>query len=147
MSTISLQPSHATPQPQLGGLILRWANRILAITVWASAFLFGLYILSFYVVAVFGNDLSCGIQASLSNLYKEGEPIATTGMGGHFALGALILILGNIQLIGCIKDRYPPSTDGGYFEWWHFDYHQLAGRHVHRDRAGRGRGFEWRTVD
>lgn len=75
-------------------------------TVWLSAMLFGVYILAFYLTAVFDGDLTRW-NSVLPDLYEEGEPAATVGIGLHFAAGGIILILGSIQLIEGVRMRYP----------------------------------------
>ncbi|MFK7805741.1 MAG: DUF2306 domain-containing protein [Anaerolineae bacterium] len=86
---------------------LTWGNRILTISVWVSSLLFGVYILAFYVAALFDGDLSVWNDAALPDLYEEGEPAATAGIALHFAMGALILILGSIQFIHRLRIAYP----------------------------------------
>ena len=90
---------------RLSLLALRWAGRLIAATAWISAALFGTYVLAYYVGAVPG-----GVMAQwnrpLPRLYEPGTPFATLGMGLHFLTGAILLLLGPIQLIAAIRDRY-----------------------------------------
>ncbi|MEZ4737299.1 MAG: DUF2306 domain-containing protein [Caldilineaceae bacterium] len=86
--------------------VLHWASIALVATVWLSATLFGLYILAFYAGA-----LAAGEMAEWNNvlprLYEAETPVATAGIGLHFAAGGIILVLGCIQLIGAVRLRYP----------------------------------------
>ena len=86
--------------------ILKYSSWALVATVWSSALLFGLFILSFYFVA-----LSKGNTAQwneiLPGLYDEGTRSATAGIGIHFAAGGIILILGCIQLLDAVRRKYP----------------------------------------
>lgn len=86
--------------------ILGWSGRALVVAVWISALLFGLYIIAFYAGTLAEgrmerwNDVVVG-------LYDPNKPAATVGLSVHFATGGIILILGCIQLIGSLRDRFP----------------------------------------
>ena len=84
----------------------RWAGLLLIVTVWTSAGLFGLYILAFYFSSLFSGNLDRWNNI-LHGLYEKGYMTSTTGIGIHFAAGAIILILGSIQLVKSIQERYP----------------------------------------
>ncbi|MEM8486707.1 MAG: DUF2306 domain-containing protein [Bacteroidota bacterium] len=79
---------------------------LLAATVWVSALLFGLFILSFYFVALMEGNTEQWNQV-LPGLYDSSTKSATIGIGIHFAAGGIILILGCIQLIGRLRDSFP----------------------------------------
>ncbi|MEX6689182.1 DUF2306 domain-containing protein [Danxiaibacter flavus] len=79
---------------------------LLVSTVWVSAGLFGLYILAFYAAALYNGHLAKWNQI-LPGLYQENASAATTGIGLHFAMGGIILVLGSIQLISKIRNRWP----------------------------------------
>ena len=96
---------HAEGQSR-NDILLHWSGMALMATVWISAILFGLYILAFYVAALTDGDLSRWNRV-LPGLYEEGKPAATIGIGLHFAAGAIILILGSIQLLEGVRNRYP----------------------------------------
>jgi predicted membrane protein DUF2306 len=85
---------------------LRWAGRALVAVVWISAALFALYIVAFYAGAISDGTPERWNQA-LPRLYGPHEPLATIGIGAHFATGAILLLLGPIQLIGAIRQRVP----------------------------------------
>lgn len=85
--------------------LVRWTALLLVTTVWTSAGLFGLYILAFYTAALVSGNLEKWNQI-LPGLYQKGATQATTGIGLHFAMGGIILLLGSIQLIDAIRVRY-----------------------------------------
>jgi Predicted membrane protein (DUF2306) len=85
---------------------IRWAGFLLVTTVWISAGLFGLYILAFYASSLYSGHLERWNNI-LGGLYQKGSDTATTSIGLHFATGAVILLLGSIQLIEAIRVRYP----------------------------------------
>ncbi|MEN0004104.1 MAG: DUF2306 domain-containing protein [Bacteroidota bacterium] len=82
------------------------AGKLLATIVWISSFLFGLFILSFYFVALLEGNTAQWNKV-LPGLYDEGTRSATIGIGIHFAAGGIILILGSIQLIEQVRVRFP----------------------------------------
>ena len=79
---------------------------LLVTTVWISALLFGLFILSFYFVALLEGNTDQWNQV-LPGLYDSTTKSATVGIGIHFAAGGIILILGCIQLIERLRVTYP----------------------------------------
>ena len=85
---------------------VKLGGQLLVATVWISAILFGLFILSFYFVALLKGDTAQWNEI-LPGLYDERTEAATIGIGLHFAAGGLILILGCIQLITYVRERYP----------------------------------------
>ncbi|QRR03095.1 DUF2306 domain-containing protein [Dyadobacter sandarakinus] len=88
--------------------MLEWSSRILTVTVWTSASLFGLYILAFYAAALYQGDMQRW-NGVLPKLYQTNAATATTGIGMHFAAGGIILILGSIQLIDSVRLRFPAA--------------------------------------
>ena len=87
---------------------LTLAGRVLVATVWTSAVLFGLYILSFYFVGLLTGRTEQW-NAVLPGLYDANRRSATLGIGLHFAAGGLILVLGCIQLVEAVRMRYPAA--------------------------------------
>ena len=79
---------------------------LLVTTVWVSALLFGLFILSFYFVALLEGNTAQWNEI-LPGLYDSTTKSATIGIGIHFAAGGIILILGCIQLIGPVREKFP----------------------------------------
>lgn len=100
MTEISLSPP--TPVSQR---IFRVTTILLTATVWISALLFGLYILAFYAAALYEGDMERW-NGVLPRLYEQKTTGATTGIGLHFAAGGIILILGSIQLMDGIRERF-----------------------------------------
>lgn len=84
---------------------LQLAGRLLVATVWISTILFGLFILSFYFVALLKGNTAQWNEV-LPGLYDMKTESATVGIGIHFAAGGVILILGCIQLIDSIRVKY-----------------------------------------
>jgi hypothetical protein len=87
-------------------VLLRWTSTALVVTVWISATLFGLYILAFYAGALVEGEMAQWNEV-LPRLYGPDTPVATAGIGLHFAAGGIILVLGCIQLIDRVRVRYP----------------------------------------
>lgn len=85
---------------------IQLAARLLVITVWISTILFGLFILSFYFVALLKGNTAQWNEV-LPGLYDMKTESATVGIGIHFAAGGTILILGCIQLIESLRVKYP----------------------------------------
>lgn len=89
-----------------GGVALRWSMIALAATVWLSTTVFGLYILAFYAGALAEGEMARW-NGVLPGLHDPERPVATAGIGLHFAAGGLILVLGWIQLLGRVRKRFP----------------------------------------
>ncbi|KLI64449.1 DUF2306 domain-containing protein [Aurantiacibacter marinus] len=88
-------------------MALTWSIRALAAVVWLSGALFALFILAFYLCAIAKGEPAAW-NAFLPALYAEGQsPAASIGIGVHFALGAVILLLGPVQFIGAVRRRWP----------------------------------------
>ena len=86
---------------------LIWPVRLLTVLVWLSTLLFGLYIIAYYLGALPRGEAAESWNVVLPDLYDPETPRATAGMAVHLALGAIILILGPIQLIGGLRRRFP----------------------------------------
>ncbi|MCG8349967.1 MAG: DUF2306 domain-containing protein [Chloroflexales bacterium] len=86
--------------------LLHWTSIVLVVTVWISTTLFGLYILAFYAGALAEGEMARWNDV-LPRLYNPDAPVATAGIGLHFAAGGIILVLGCIQLLGAVRTRYP----------------------------------------
>lgn len=93
---------------QSGAATLRFSARALMTVVWASSALFGLYILAFYGRAVFEGDPQRW-NTILPGLYGAQTPLANSGIGLHFAAGGLILVLGCVQLLRGVRERWPAA--------------------------------------
>ena len=100
-----LQSIELTRSEKLMENIFRGTRILLITTVWLSAGLFGLYILAFYAAALYQGDFERWNNI-LPGLYTQGAKAATSGIGLHFAMGGIILVLGSIQLIDGIRLRY-----------------------------------------
>ncbi|MBI1339100.1 DUF2306 domain-containing protein [bacterium] len=85
---------------------LRMSAIALVGVVWISSAIFGLYILAWYVGAIPANTLE-DWNHTLPRLYEAATPAASAGIGLHFLAGAVLLLLGPIQLIGEVRRRAP----------------------------------------
>lgn len=85
---------------------VRWSAIALAGVVWVSSAIFGAYILAFFGGAIPAGTLEEWNQ-SLPNLYAASAPAASAGIGAHFFAGAVLLLLGPIQLVGEIRAKAP----------------------------------------
>lgn len=92
--------------PAVSATLLRVAGTALVAVVWASATLFGLYILAFYGGALASGKLDAWNEV-LPRLYEPHAAAATSGLGLHFIAGGIILMLGCIQLIEAVRVRRP----------------------------------------
>ncbi len=90
----------------LSAILLNWMGTALVTIVWISSGLFGLYILAFYAAAAYQGKMNRWNEV-LPELYGPSSGTANAGIGLHFAAGGIILILGSIQLIDAIRNRYP----------------------------------------
>jgi uncharacterized membrane protein len=79
---------------------------LLVALVWISSGIFGLYIVAYYGGHYVQGDLAKWNGKMLPNLYEEGYPNAIRGVGLHFVAGGIILMLGSIQLVEGIRDRF-----------------------------------------
>lgn len=87
-------------------LLLRWSGGALVAAAWASAALFGLYIVFFYAGAIAAGT-PAQWNANLPGLFVPRSSAGTAGIALHFAAGGIILLLGPIQLIGRLRRRAP----------------------------------------
>lgn len=88
-------------------MALTWSIRALTAVVWGSGALFAFFILAFYLGAIAKGEPGAW-NAFLPALYAQGQsPAASIGIGVHFALGAVILLLGPVQFIGAMRQRWP----------------------------------------
>jgi Predicted membrane protein (DUF2306) len=72
---------------------------------WVSAAIFGAYILVYYLGAVPTNFDRWNYP--LPRLYDASHPLATMSIGLHFATGALLLVMGPVQLLSRVRARWP----------------------------------------
>jgi len=104
MAATALHP--AQPKKGITDRIRYGTSLLLVITVWCSAGLFGLYILAYYASSLYAGNGARWNQM-LPGLYQKDATAPTLGIGLHFAMGGIILLLGSIQLIGKLRDRFP----------------------------------------
>jgi hypothetical protein len=75
---------------QVNDRVLHFSTQVFAAIVWTSSLIFGLYILSFYFVALLDGNTSQWNKV-LPGLYDADATGATMGIGIHFAAGGTIL--------------------------------------------------------
>lgn len=92
--------------PEWTGAALRWSAIALVGVVWISSAIFGAYIIAFFGGAIPAGTLEQW-NSSLPNLYHAETPVASVGIGAHFFAGAVLLLLGPVQLIGQIRRQAP----------------------------------------
>jgi hypothetical protein len=85
--------------------LLRFSGSGLVLASWLSAALFGLYILFFYLGALSGSDLSSW-NNNLPGMYEKGSVTAVWSMAAHLLAGAILLLLGPLQLIDAVRLRW-----------------------------------------
>ena len=94
------------PGMSLPAVLLRWSGIALAGALWFSAAFFGTYIAFFYAGAIYVGAPEQWNEV-LPRLYEPGSPAATAAIASHFAAGAILLLLGPIQLIGALRRAAP----------------------------------------
>lgn len=85
---------------------LGWSSKGLVAIVWISSAIFAAFILALYVggaAAGTYQDWNDGFPG----LYAPKSVAANIGIGLHFGFGAVLLLLGPVQLIAGVRDRYP----------------------------------------
>ncbi len=87
-----------------GGRALQWSVLALIGATWFSAAVFGLYILTFYGGAGPRGTLA-DWNHTIPRLYEPATPLATAAMGAHFFAGAVLLLLGPLQLLTGARPR------------------------------------------
>ncbi|MEY2759511.1 MAG: hypothetical protein RIR33_3289 [Pseudomonadota bacterium] len=92
--------------PRWTSAALRFASVALVGVVWVSSAIFGAYILALYGGAIPAGTLEQWNE-TLPRLYEPHTPVASAGIGLHFFAGAVLLLLGPVQLIGAIRKHVP----------------------------------------
>jgi predicted membrane protein DUF2306 len=106
MTALAEPQSPTTPPPEWTAVALRWASIVLVAAVWISSGIFGAYILAYYGGAIPASTLE-DWNATLPRLYEAHTPTASAGIGLHFFAGAVLLLLGPIQLIKQVRAKAP----------------------------------------
>ena len=79
---------------------------LLAIT-WLSTGIFSIYIAMFYGGAIFAGSLEQDWNQVLPDLYDKAATPAAWMIGMHFFAGSAVLLLGPLQFIAALRQRYP----------------------------------------
>ncbi|MDF7776101.1 DUF2306 domain-containing protein [Sphingomonas sp. AOB5] len=86
--------------------VYRWSAIALVAIVWLSSAIFGAYIIAHYMGSLANGDAGAW-NSTLPHLYVAGSLAANIGIGVHFLLGAVLLLLGPVQLIAGVRNRWP----------------------------------------
>lgn len=81
---------------------LRWMSGLLVLLCWASAGIFSAYILAFYLGAIPRHAMAQWNE-NLPRMYDGRSPVATAAIGVHFLMGAILLLLGPVQLSAAVR--------------------------------------------
>jgi len=85
---------------------LRWSGIGLGAVSWVSAAFFGMYTLAFYFGAIPARHLDQW-NIFVHGLYDKRNLAAVLAIAAHFAAGATVLLLGPLQLISEVRNRWP----------------------------------------
>ena len=84
------------------GHALRWMGGLLVGLCWASAGVFSAYIVAFYLGAIPRHAMAQW-NDNLPQMYERASPVATAAIGAHFLTGAILLLLGPVQLSSAVR--------------------------------------------
>jgi hypothetical protein len=94
-----------SPEARRIDTLLRWSVRGVVAIVWLSSAIFAAYILAYYVGAIYAGT-PADWNDSLPRLYIANSLAANVGIGVHFGLGAVLLLLGPVQLLASVRNRW-----------------------------------------
>lgn len=106
MVTSQATVSPETQSPDRPFALLHWSSIGVVSASWLSAGIFGMYILAFYLGAVVSQHMGRW-NNNLPGLYEKRDSVALLAMTAHLATGAVILLLGPVQLIDRFRARFP----------------------------------------
>lgn len=89
------------------GAANRWLGVVLVTLLCVSGLQFVLYIALTYIARLFDGDLQRWNNGFLPGLYSPDNPGASGSIGLHFVTGAVVMVLGCIQLVPVIRTRWP----------------------------------------
>jgi hypothetical protein len=92
---------------RLLGAANRWIGVSLVAILCISGLRFCLYIALTYISPLFGGDLRQWNNQFLPGLFSEDNPGSTSSIGLHFVTGALVMVLGCVQLLSVVRARWP----------------------------------------
>lgn len=97
----------ATRRSGLLGAANRWLGILLVTILCTTGLHFCLYIALTYISPLFGGNLEQWNNGFLPGLFNAANLGSTGSIGLHFFTGALIMVLGGIQLAGAVRARWP----------------------------------------
>jgi len=87
---------------------VRWSGTALAGVTWLSGCLFALYIVVFYFGALIdGVAGDAPLRGQPARMFDPQALRASVGIGSHLLAGAVLLLLGPIQLVAAVRSRWP----------------------------------------
>ncbi|MGB3485343.1 MAG: DUF2306 domain-containing protein [Mycobacterium sp.] len=89
------------------GAANRWLGVVLVTLLCVSGLQFVLYIALTYIARLFDGDLQQWNNGFLPGLYSPDNLGASGSIGLHFVTGAVVMLLGCIQLVPMIRARWP----------------------------------------
>src|SRR6201991_2099468 len=100
------QPSPVPGTPATSRRPDHTATRLLFLICWVSAIIFSGYIVVYYEGALLTHTMQDWNEV-LPRVYQPDSMLATAAIGAHFLAGAIVLILGPLQLIAPLRARAP----------------------------------------
>ena len=86
--------------------LVKITGYLLVATVWISSGLFGLYIVAHYGGSYINGNMEKWNGLFNPNLFSPEYKNATSGIAVHFIAGGIILVLGSIQLMEGLRNRF-----------------------------------------
>lgn len=105
MVTSRIEVARDTP-PSGQTRALRLSGVGLVAASWISASAFAAYIFAFYLGAIPGGRLEQW-NGNISGLYDKNNHVALASMTAHLAMGAIVLLMGPVQLVAAVRTRWP----------------------------------------
>lgn len=89
------------------GTANRWLGVFLVTVLCITGLQFCLHIARSYIARLFDGNLEQWNNYLLPGLFDPDNPGATSSIGLHFVAGALVMVLGCIQLVNAVRRRWP----------------------------------------
>lgn len=106
----SRSPAGIDKPPERVGPLWTATNRLgvfLVTLLCVSGLHFCLYIAFAYLAPMLGGNLGRWNVSFLPGLFTADNPVATSSIGVHFVAGALVMVLGCVQMWGFVRARWP----------------------------------------
>lgn len=106
MASADVSVGYGVTARQCSPIWLRIPVLMMTASLWISMAAFAVYILIHFGGAVLAGHAERW-NAGPSDLLRAGAPLSNSGIFLHFMGGALLLLLGPVQLIGSLRDKAP----------------------------------------